>query len=415
MKNSIVIPLNIAGVNVVGQSTDENGNPIIHVESAQEGCECPSCNRTIYHFHGYRNERIFRHTSIFGMKSYVKVRLKRFKCPYCDESPTVTQPLTFCHERSQFTIDYENHVLLQMINSTVSDVAIKEELTQDEVEGILDRHIEVGVKWDYFEKIEVIGVDDFTIRKGGKERVAIVSTRDEQGNLSVLGVLKDHKKKTVKEFFMSIPKRLRRTVKYVCSDLYEGFLNAAREVFGQRVKVVADRFHVAKLYREGLDNLRKNEMKRLEKELADNEVKIVRKSSYLLRKSELNDEEEKQLEKVFRHSPMLKKAWELSNELTAIFNSHLSSREARTKIRAWKKQVKKSGVDCFNKFIGTLTKYERYILGYFDGRHSSGFVEGLNNKIRVLRRRCYGLFNLERWFQRLIIDLEGYKRFRKNL
>ena len=112
---------------------------------------------------------------------------------------------------------------------------------------------------------------------------------------------------------------------------------------------------------------------------------------------------------------MLKKAWELSNELTAIFNSHLSSREARTQIRARKKRVKKSGVDCLNTFIGTLTKYEKYILSYFDGRHSSGFVEGLNNKIRVLRRRCYGLFNLERWFQRLIIDLEGYKRFRKNL
>jgi len=56
---------------------------------------------------------------------------------------------------------------------------------------------------------------------------------------------------------------LRRGLKAVCSDLYEGYINAAKEVFGKGIRVIADRFHVAKLYRRSLDELRKKEMRRL--------------------------------------------------------------------------------------------------------------------------------------------------------
>ena len=51
------------------------------------------------------------------------------------------------------------------------------------------------------------------------------------------------------------------------------------------------------------------------------------------------------------------------------------------------------------------------ISNYFLARQNSGFVEGLNNKIKVLKRRCYGIFNLSHLFQRLSLDLEGYQRF----
>jgi transposase len=59
----------------------------------------------------------------------------------------------------------------------------------------------------------------------------------------------------------------------VCSDLYAGFINAAKEVFGRKTYVCADRFHVTKLYRNGLDSLRKKEMKRLKKELSADQYK----------------------------------------------------------------------------------------------------------------------------------------------
>ncbi|WP_295612960.1 transposase, partial [uncultured Lamprocystis sp.] len=51
------------------------------------------------------------------------------------------------------------------------------------------------------------------------------------------------------------------------------------------------------------------------------------------------------------------------------------------------------------------------ITNYFLGRHNSGFVEGLNNKIKVIKRRCYGILNLGHLFQRIQLDLVGYKLY----
>nr|CAA6829627.1 MAG: Unknown protein [uncultured Thiotrichaceae bacterium] len=85
------------------------------------------------------------------------------------------------------------------------------------------------------------------------------------GENRVPGVLQGRKKETVKVFLQSIPKRLKQTIVSVCSDLYAGFLNAVREVLGQRMRIVVDRFHVARLYRKGLETLRKQEMRRLKK------------------------------------------------------------------------------------------------------------------------------------------------------
>jgi len=75
-------------------------------------------------------------------------------------------------------------------------------------------------------------------------------------------VLSDRKKEHGQDVSLWLPPKLRKTVKAVCSDMYDGFIYAAQEVFGQRVKIVIDRFHVAKLYRKGLDTLRKQELQR---------------------------------------------------------------------------------------------------------------------------------------------------------
>ncbi len=97
--------------------------------------------------------------------------------------------------------------------------------------------------------------------------------------------------------------------------------------------------------------------------------------------------------------------------LRNILNTHLNRKYALTKLNRWIESVKGSSVTCFNGFIKTLEKYKSNILNYFKLRMTSGFVEGLNNKIKVLKRRCYGLDKVTTIFQRLVLDLQGYKRF----
>src|SRR5256886_16231748 len=105
-----------------------------------------------------------------------------------------------------------------------------------------------------------------------------------------------------------MPRHLCQTICAVCSDMYEGFVNAAKEVFGKRVKIVIDRFHVAKLYRSGLDSLRKQELKRLKQELSEESYSQLKRTMWALRKSEetLTGDDKNVLVCLFGHSPFLK-------------------------------------------------------------------------------------------------------------
>ncbi len=112
---------------------------------------------------------------------------------------------------------------------------------------------------------------------------------------------------------------------------------------------------------------------------------------------------------MFNHSPLIKKAYNLSNKLTRLFNQSLSPKQAKRQLKQWIKQVENSKLTCFNTFIKTLRKLWNEIANYFINRLNSGFVEGLNNKIKVIKRRCYGIFDTQNLFQRISIDLAGYK------
>ena len=97
--------------------------------------------------------------------------------------------------------------------------------------------------------------------------------------------------------------------------------------------------------------------------------------------------------------------------MTSIFDAPRSKDAAIQQLTAWQQEVRARGLSCYDGFLHTLEKWKEEIANYFLARQKSGFVEGLNNKIKVLKRRCYGIFNLSHLFQRLFLDLEGYQRF----
>ena len=407
--SEILIPLNIPNVDVVNQEITSNGDIIVTVESKDNGTNCKDCGRRCTKRHGKDEPILLRHLPSLGHKVYIRIYPIRYTCDYCDNHPTTTERLSWYNIRSKFTHDYEDYLLKQMINSTVMDVHLKEDVSYNSIKSILNRKVNSKVNWDDVKKLEIIGIDEIALKKGHGDFVAIVSAKID-GEIKILSILEDRKKNTVKTFFKSIPLRLRKQVKEVCTDLYDGYINAAREVFGKKVKVVADRFHVAKLYRGGVDNLRKKELRRLKKELSEEEYKELKGAMWALRKNpeKLSDKDKDILERLFKHSKDLEKAYELQNELTSIFNENQSRRKAKNKIKKWEKRVKESSINCFDNFLSTLSTYEDHILNYFNNRESSGFVEGLNNKIKVIKRRCYGIFKISELFKRVQLDLEGY-------
>jgi transposase len=81
-------------------------------------------------------------------------------------------------------------------------------------------------------------------------------------------------------------------------------------------------------------------------------------------------------------------------------------------IRAWCKRVCASGLAEFESFLGTIERWMDEITNYFQDRQTSGFVEGFNNRVKVLKRRRYGIFDVGRLFQRLTLDLALYQQSR---
>ncbi|WP_162472898.1 transposase [Methylotuvimicrobium alcaliphilum] len=90
-----------------------------------------------------------------------------------------------------------------------------------------------------------------------------------------------------------------------------------------------------------------------------------------------------------------------------IFERRQSKTQAEQALTQWLGRIKALGLDCFAPFITTLDNWRDKITNYFIGRETSGFIEGLNNKIKVIKRRCYGIYNLGRLFQHIWLDVQG--------
>lgn len=400
--------LDLPHIRVLTVEQTASGEYRITLESTLGSTRCRKCGRSIARSHGHDDWLTLQHLPILGRRVFLRLRPKRFRCPFCSDEPTTTQELPWYRPRSPFTKALEEDLLQQCVNQTLSDVALRAGVPYDALEGLLDAYIGAKVDWTSFRRLDTLGIDELALRKGRGHFVTLITSRQCDGQVRVVAVLPDRERATVERFLASVPYRLRRTVHEVCCDMYEGFVGAVSAVFGPKV-VVIDRFHVARHYREAAEGLRRVELKRLKQERSKTTYGLLKGATWLFRKrpSELSVADQDVLACLFSAAPELEKAYELRNELTAIFEAPLSRRAALLKLQKWMQRVEASGLSCFERFVALLRRHLDGIANYFRRRSSSGFVEGVNTKARVLTRRCYGLFNLRRFWQRLTLDLEG--------
>jgi len=412
MSVMIQLPLAIPEVKVLSTECRPDGALLIQVESPRQGACCSRCGRKIHHFHGYDRPIQLRHLPILEWQVYLEIRPKRYRCPSCEGRPTTTQRCDWYEPNSRHTQAFEKWVLRCLVNSTVVDVSQKLGLGPDAVEGILGRGVSTTVDWRQFTTLETLGIDEIALTRGHGNYVAVISTRDAQGKVFILAVLPDRLKATVKVFLESMPAPLKATIQTVCIDMYDGYANAVYEVL-PGVTVVVDRFHVAHGYHDSVDHLRKQELKRLQQELPEAEYESLKGLMWGVRQdwTGLSEDDPNRLLPLFRQSPALGQAYCLRQVLTGIFNSPFTKARAIDAIAGWCEQVHASGLRCFDGFLTTVANWKEEITNYFLQRQTSGFVEGLNNKLKVLKRRCYGLDCVKKLFQRLRLDLEGYHLF----
>jgi transposase len=412
MDNGIQVPLNVPDVYVLSPHRTEQGHWLIRVESPLEGTRCRRCGREMRDLHGFDAVVRLRHLPLFDVPVFVEIRPKRYRCPDCTGHPTTTQRCEWYEPRSPNTKAYEQWALRMLINATVADAARKLGVSEETIEGLLDRWIERAVDWDAWEWLGVIGLDEIALKRGHRDFVVLVTVPLEGGGVEIVAVRADRKKETVAAFLRTIPEPLRHTIERACTDMYEGFVRALEEEVPW-AEIVIDRFHVARVYRDCADTVRKKELKRLKRALPKAEYAEITGAMWPFRKrpEDLEPQERARLERLFTYAPKIEAAYHLREDLTDLFDRDYTKAGAKCAIRAWCTRVRQSGLAEFESFLGTLDRWMEEITHYFQGRQTSGFVEGFNNRVKVLKRRCYGIFDVGRLFQRLTLDLHGYQLF----
>ena len=233
-----------------------------------------------------------------------------------------------------------------------------------------------------------MSIDEVSKRKGHHNFVTVVSNID-VGEL--IEVIDSHKQDDIIEILMQQPIEIREKVEEVSVDMWGGFPKVVKEVF-PNAKVVIDRFHVMQPLIKELDQLRKNA-----------KLKIKGSRFILLKnKVDLTEEEKVKLENILKCSNRLRLAYNLKEEdFRNIFETCKNPDDGQKQLEEWLEKAKA----VYGAVLQTIRKHLDNICNYFLSRTSSGVMEGLNNRIKLIKRQAYGFLNFINFRSRLLACL----------
>ncbi|HHW51576.1 MAG TPA: transposase [Pseudoclavibacter sp.] len=192
---TIQIPLDIPDVEVLRTEVHPDGKLLIWVESQVETVPCGLCGREVRATFGHGQEIQLRHLPVLGMETYICIRPRRGRCLECETEPTTTQVLGWYEQRSPHTRAYDRYLLKQLVNSTIEDVSLSENVGYDAIVGALNRQIDTQVNWEQVDDLSTVGIDEVAMSKGRKNYAAIITARQKDGKVRILAVLPDRKKR----------------------------------------------------------------------------------------------------------------------------------------------------------------------------------------------------------------------------
>lgn len=191
----LTIPLDIPDVDIMGTEITRDGKFMIQVESRQETTRCGICGQQIKCNYGQGPAIDLRHLPILGKETTIRIRPKRGQCRSCQYEPTTTQVVEWYQARSPHTKAYDQYLMKQLIGSTIEDVSLKEKVGYDAIVGALQRQVPLRVNWDEIANLGTVGIDEIAMKKGHQDYAAVITARQDDGEIVILAILADRKKR----------------------------------------------------------------------------------------------------------------------------------------------------------------------------------------------------------------------------
>lgn len=393
--------LNLKGTSIQGYLHLENIGIVCRIESKNQKATCPHCGLESDKLH-QNHRHLVKDLPISGQPVYIQVNRRQFKCDNCRKP--FSEELHFVASKRTYTKRLAENILEQLKEGDILNVSRRNNVTEEEIQRMVEDIAEEITEPD-LSKLKRLGIDEIALVKGQKNYCAVLVNLD-TGKL--IAILEKRTQEELKKTLTGWGKEVLEQIEEVSIDLWLSYKNLVKELMPS-AEVVADRFHVMKQINQELDEQRRAEKRAVEaqknkKQKAEKEAKleVLKRSKYSLLKNEedLTETQKIKLEAIKENFQNLKKMQELKEEFRKIYETSENPTEGMLSISEW--LAKSSSV--FTKSCQTIRNWFGEIISYFERRTTNGVVEGINNKLKLIKRRGYGFRNFRNFWVRSMLS-----------
>jgi transposase len=375
------------------------GRVIFTIEQPRDRLRCPTCGSPVVHAQGHADR--FLQTVPIGLKpAYVFLQVPRVICFRCEQTRQVKVP--FADPRRTYTHAFERYALELSKATTIQDTARHLGVSWDIVKDIQKRNLQRRFGKPKLKNLKEIAIDEIAIGKGHAYFTVVLDLRS--GAVIYVG---DGKGADALTAFWRRLRNARAKVRAVATDMSRAYIRAVRENLPRAVHVF-DHFHVIKLFNEKLTAFRRE----LYRQLTDEEHRRILKGTrwlLLMNPENLDPERDdrQRLQDALDLNTPLTVAYYLKEDLRQIWQQ-TNKTAARRVLEDWIRRADASEVPMLQRFARTLEEHRDGILAFYDYRISTGPLEGVNNKIKTMKRQAYGFRDRE-FFKLKILGLHQTK------
>jgi transposase len=310
----------------------------------------------------------------------------------------VVERLEWLEPYARRTLRYERYVAMLCGLMPVVDVAELEGLDKNAVYEIDHKWLERREALRPQREVKRLGIDEIAIRKGHRYATVFYDLDRRE----VIGMVDSRRERAVSGFFRRWGKERCRAVEAVCMDLWAAYLNSVRRHL-KRAQVVFDKFHVYTYLSEAIEEVRRSEQGVAQGTMA----KLLKGTRWLWLKTPgtLKRKQKYTLGEIMRVNRRLARAYILREDFEGFYEC-ATEEEASRFLREWMGRCIRSRLEPFIRLAKRLGRWSAGILAYFRHRITNAVSEGINNKIKVLKRRSYGFHDL-RYFMLKILEATG--------
>jgi transposase len=328
--------------------------------------------------------RWVRDLSCGAWRIYLELGVRRVLCRSCGR--VKRERLEFLTDNALYTKRFAYHVGRRCRNSTIKEVAEELHLDWDSVKELDKQYMHAQRARAGTPAPKVIGIDEISVRKRHTYRI-VVSDLSRGRAIWVGG--KDRSEESMSEFFAWLGEKKSRSIRLAVMDMWKPFRNAT-EQHAPDAAILFDKFHVMRHLGKALDQVRKSEYARL----SGRERCFIKGQKYTLlsRRENLTLEGRQALKTLLAANKRLNTAYLLKESFGQLW-SYEREGWARRFFDNWRAALKWQRLKPYEKFAEMIDRHWDGIAAYCkpENKVPLGFVEGLNNKIRVIQRRAYGL------------------------